>query len=311
MFSFTAAGPGGPLRVIGAWLALLMGFLAQSGWAQDVQPVPALHGRVLDQTATLSPAQREALAAKLAGLEQQTGAQVVVLMVATTLPEDIAAYAQRVGDAWKLGRKAEGDGVLIVVATQDRKVRIEVAKALEGAIPDLAARQVITTHLAPAFRAGDYAGGLNAAIDALALRIKGEGLPASRASADSTAERFGFEGLAIFMFAAVPVLAVMLRGLLGRKLGALGTAGGSGALAWVFTGSLGLAVVAGFIGLVVALLAGVSGAALGSGRGRSYGGRHAPLIWGSGGGWGGGGGGGGFGSGGGGDFGGGGASGNW
>lgn len=311
MFSFTAAGSGGPLRVIGAWLALLMGLQAQMGWAQDVQPVPALHGRVLDQTAMLSPAQRGALAAKLAGLEQQTGAQVVVLMVTTTLPEDIAAYAQRVGDAWKLGRKAEGDGVLIVVATQDRKVRIEVAKALEGAIPDLAARQVITTHLVPAFRAGDYAGGLNAAIDALALRIKGEGLPAPRASADSTAERFGFDGLAIFMFAAVPVLAVMLRGLLGRKLGALGTAGGSGALAWVFTGSLGLAVVAGFIGLVVALLAGVSGAALGSGRGRSYGGRHAPLIWGSGGGWGGGGGGGGFGSGGGGDFGGGGASGNW
>lgn len=312
MRSFGAASRAWPRWLMAAWFALLLLLVAPAGWAQDVQPVPVLSGRVLDQTATLSPAQREALATKLAGLEQQTGAQVVVLMVATTLPEDIAAYAQRVGDAWKLGRKAEGDGALIVVATHDRKVRIEVAKALEGAIPDLAARQVITAHLAPAFKAGDYAGGLNAGIDALAQRIKGEGLPAPRAAAGNTAERFGFEALAIFMFAAVPVLAVMLRGLLGRKLGALGTAAGSGALAWVFTGSLGLAAVAGFIGLVVALLAGVSGAGLGAGRGRSYGGRHAPLIWGSGGGWGGGGGGGGgFGSGGGGDFGGGGASGNW
>ncbi len=295
------------------WLALGLLLVALPGSAQDVLPVPALSGRVLDQTATLNPSQRDALTAKLAGLEQQTGAQVVVLMVATTLPEDIAAYAQRVGDAWKLGRKAEGDGVLIVVATQDRKVRIEVAKALEGAIPDLAARQVITRHLAPAFKAGDYAGGLNAAVDALALRIKGEALPAPSASAGSSAERFGFEGLAIFMFAAVPILAVMLRGLLGRKLGVLGTAGGSGALAWFFTGSLGLAAAAGFIGLVVAMLAGALGAGLGTGLGAGRGrmGRSAPLIWGSGGGWGGGGGGGGFGSGGGGDFGGGGASGNW
>lgn len=296
------------------WLALGLALASCSGWAQDVLPIPALSGRVLDQTATLSEAQRSALTAKLAGLEQQTGAQVVVLMVATTQPEDIAAYAQRVGEAWKLGRKTEGDGLLIVVAKDDRKVRIEVAKALEGAIPDLAARQVITGRLGPAFKAGDYAGGLNAAIDALALRIKGEALPAPRASAGNTAERFGFEGLAIFMFAAVPILAVVLRGLLGRKLGVVGTGGGAGALAWLFTGSLGLAAVAGFVGLLVAVFATALGSGLGSGlgAGRGHGyrsGRSVPLIWGSGGGWGGGGGG--FGSGGGGDFGGGGASGDW
>lgn len=300
-------------------MAVALGLLlaACAGWAQDVRPVPALSGRVIDQTATLDEAQRSALTAKLAGLEQQTGSQLVVLMVATTRPEDIAAYAQRVGEAWKLGRKAEGDGLLIVVAKDDRKVRIEVAKALEGAIPDLAARQVIAGRMSPAFKAGDYAGGLNAAIDALALRIKGEGLPAPQQPAGSTAERFGFEGLAIFMFVAVPILAVVLGGVLGRKLGVLGTAGGTGALAWFFTGSLGLAALAGVVGLVVAVLAGALGAGLGSalgpGRGRSYGAsRGAPLIWGSGGGgghWGSGGGG--FGSGGGGDFGGGGASGDW
>lgn len=316
----TAAALVEPLARVGLALGLLLA--ACAGWAQDVLPVPALSGRVIDQTATLGEAQRSALTAKLAGLEQQTGSQLVVLMVPTTRPEDIAAYAQRVGEAWKLGRKAEGDGVLIVVAKDDRKIRIEVAKALEGAVPDLAARQIITGRMSPAFKAGDYAGGLNAAIDALAVRIKGEGLPAPQQPAGSTAERFGFEGLAIFMFMAVPILAVVLGGLLGRKLGVLGTAGGTGALAWFFTGSLGLAALAGFVGLVVAVLVGALGSglgsALGAGRGRSYGSsRGAPLIWGSGGGWSGGGGhsggggGGGFGSGGGGDFGGGGASGDW
>jgi uncharacterized protein len=101
----------------------------------------------------------------------------VVLMVPTTAPEDIASYANRVGNTWKIGRKDVGDGVLLVVAKDDRKLRIEVAKALEGAIPDLAAKQIIDEALTPHFKAGDYAGGLDAAVDQLAARIKGEPLP--------------------------------------------------------------------------------------------------------------------------------------
>src|SRR6185369_16397605 len=118
-------------------------------------------GRVIDQTATLSTGQRDALTAKLAALEEQTGSQVVVLLVPTTQPEDDASYAQRVADTWKIGRRNVGDGLLIVVAKNDRRVRIEVAKTLEGAIPDLAAKLVITQTILPAFRSGDFAGGLN------------------------------------------------------------------------------------------------------------------------------------------------------
>jgi uncharacterized protein len=311
---------GSVLRGLAA--VVLVALAAAGAWAQDVLPVPALAERVTDQASTLDAAQRGALAAKLAALEQQTGAQVAVLIVPTTQPEDITDYAQRVGDAWKLGRKVEGDGALIVVATNDRRVRIVVTKALEGAVPDLAARQIITRHISPAFKAGDYAGGLNAAVDALAARIRGEGLPAPQPA--SRAEGLGVEGLAVFMFVAVPIVAVVLGGLLGRKLGVLGTAGGTGALAWFFSGSVGLAVLAGVLGLVVALLVGMAGALRGYGPtgssrlgGRGAGRHHAaPIIWGSGGGWGGGGGGwggggGGFSSGGGGDFGGGGASGDW
>jgi uncharacterized protein len=127
-------------RLVLAALCLWAGSAAT--FAQDVRPVPPLSGPVIDQTGTLTAAQTSALSAKLAALEQNQGSQVVVLVVPTTQPEDIAAYAQRVGDQWKIGRREVGDGLLIVVAKNDRKVRIEVAKALEGAVPDLAARQI-------------------------------------------------------------------------------------------------------------------------------------------------------------------------
>ena len=120
--------------------ALLVGAALPAG-AQ--LPVPELSGRVIDQTGTLNAAQRSALESKLAGFEAQAGPQIVVLLVPTTAPEDIAAYAQRVADQWKIGRRDQGDGLLLVVAKNDRRVRIEVAKALEGAVPDLAARQII------------------------------------------------------------------------------------------------------------------------------------------------------------------------
>lgn len=294
------------------WLArlllLLAAVIALPLHAQDVQPVPPLSGRVVDQTGTLTPPQVQALSAKLEGIERERGSQIVVLMVATTQPEDIAAYAQRVGDTWKIGRRDVGDGLLIVVAKQDRKVRIEVAKALEGAVPDLAARQIITDRITPAFRAGDYAGGLNAAVDRLAARIGTEGLPepTSRPTAQRNSEGFDLEDMAIFFFVAVPVLGAILTGMFGRKLGSLATAGVAGGLGWWVTTSL---LVAGGAGLAALVLVGILG--VGSRRGGSSG----PVIWGGGGGggWsgGGGGGGGGFSSGGGGDFGGGGASGDW
>src|SRR6218665_354771 len=146
-------------------LALLLGLGILPAWAQDVLPVPVLTTRVIDQTGTLSPAQRSALEGKLEAFEASAGPQMVLLLIPSSQPEDIAAYAQRVADAWKIGRREVGDGLLIVVAKNDRKVRIEVAKALEGAVPDLAARQIIQNAISPAFKKGDYAGGLNLGID--------------------------------------------------------------------------------------------------------------------------------------------------
>jgi uncharacterized protein len=281
--------------------------VAGTAHAQDVLPVPTLTARVIDQTGTLNAAQQQALEAKLAALEAQRGSQVVVLIVPTTLPEDIAAYAQRVGEAWKIGRRDVGDGLLIVVAKNDRRVRIEVAKALEGAVPDLAAKRIISEQISPAFKVGDYAGGLNLAIDQLSTRIAGEGLAEPAARGSGALQGFDLQDLAIFMFVGVPVLGAVLTGMFGRKLGSLLTGGAAGGIGWWLTTS---ALIAGGAGLIALFLVGVMG--IGASRsGRSSGG---PVIWGGGGGgWGSGsgGGGGGFSSGGGGDFGGGGASGDW
>ena len=283
--------------------------------AQPLQPVPALTAHVIDTTGTLDAARQAALEARLAALEQDKGAQVVVLLVQTTAPEDIASYANRVGNSWKIGRRDVGDGLIVLVAVQDRRMRIEVAKTLEGAVPDIAAKQIIDEAMAPRFRQGDYAGGLDAAIDQLGARIRGEPLPPVRpADAGWTGGEPGFSlfELLILLFVFVPVIGAIARAILGRKLGALATGAGVGWLAFAVTASLLLGLLAGAIALFVVLLGGLA-RALPSSRSRGGGPWLPPSGGGLGGGVGGGfgGGGGGFSSGGGGDFGGGGASGGW
>jgi uncharacterized protein len=286
------------------WLTLLPSLLAAlllsaAAWAQDMLPVPPLSGRVIDQTATLSEPQRAALDAKLAAFEAQAGPQIVLLLVPTTAPEDIAAYAQRVADAWKIGRRDVGDGVLLVVAKNERAVRIEVAKALEGAVPDLAARQVIDRAIVPAFRSDDYAGGLNAGVDQLMARITGESLPAPTPRGGSQGRGGGMplEQMGMFLFVGVMAVGGLLSAVLGRKVGSLLTAVAAGGMAWWLSASLLLALGAAVAAVVMVGVLGIGTVlrlvAMGAGRG------------------GGGGGGGGFSSGGGGDFGGGGASGRW
>lgn len=288
--------------------------LAGPARGQDVQPVPALTGRVIDQSGTLSPDQREALEAKLAAEERERGTQIVVLLVPTTAPEDIAAYAQRVADQWKIGRREIGDGLLIVVARNDRRIRIEVAKTLEGAIPDLAAKRIIDGVITPAFRNGDFAGGLQAGTDQLIARVHGESLPLPQAG-DRSQDGTQWEDLAVFLFVGVPIFGAVLSAMLGRKLGSVATGGLAGAMGWWFTASAPVAMGAAVVGLLLVLVLGVGAGrrAVGSPGLRRSGGRSGgPVIWGggdSGGGWGSGGGG--FSSGGGGDFGGGGASGDW
>ena len=299
------------------WVAaglLALGVLLGGAQAQGVQPVPPLVTRVTDQTGTLDAAQRQALEAKLSAFEQQKGTQIAVLMIATTRPEDIAAYANRVGNAWKIGRKDVGDGVLVLVAKNDRKIRIEVAKTLEGAVPDLAAARIIDEVMTPRFRQNDFAGGLDAAADQLIARISGEALPAVEAAAPTDgggAPGFDWAELGIFLFFGVILIGRVARSILGNKLGPLLTGVGAGVIAMVVTSSIVLAVVAGLVAVVVTLFAGAL--ALPSFGGGGGGGRGG---WGGGGGGfgggsSGGGGGGGFSSGGGGNFGGGGASGSW
>jgi uncharacterized protein len=284
-------------------LALLWSMLAGTpGRAQDVLAVPALSGRVIDQTATLGEAQRAALDAKLAAFEAQAGPQIVVLLVPTTAPEDISSYAQRVADNWKIGRRDVGDGLLLLVAKNDRTARIEVAKALEGAVPDLAARQIIDRAIVPAFRANDYSGGLDAAIDLLIGRIRGEGLPLPDARGGGRPGAGGggpFGQLGLMVFAGVMLLGGLLSALIGRKAGsALAALAAGGAAWWLGTGLL-IAVAAAFAAVLVVGVVGVGNVL------------QLLLMLSGRGGHGGGSGGGGFSSGGGGDFGGGGASGRW
>jgi uncharacterized protein len=288
---------------------LLAGGLGASvlcpAWAQDVLPVPALQARVMDQTGTLSAESLTALESKLAAFEQAKGTQVVVLLVPSTAPEDIADYTQRVGDAWKIGRRDVGDGVLFVVAKDDRRLRIAPAKTLEGAIPDLMAKRIIDQAVTPAFRRGDFAGGIEAGVDQILALVSGEALPLPEANESSVDNGLSASDLLIFMVFAVPIISTVLRGMFGNKLGTLLGGGGAGILAWVLTHALWISIGAGLLAMVVALFMQLSPSLPRSGRG----GGRGSWGGGSGGGWGSGGGG--FGSGGGGNFGGGGASGGW
>ena len=301
----TALAGACPVRTLLLWLALALGPLL--AWGQEVLPLPELRARVMDQTGTLDAAALSAIEERLASFEKERGAQVVVLIVPTTAPEDIADYTQRLGDAWKIGRKEVGDGLLFVVAKDDRRMRIAPAKSLEGAIPDLMARRILDQAVAPAFRQGDYAGGIRAGVEQILALIAGEALPAPVQRAASSND---FEPMDLLIFGAfaVPILSGVLRGIFGNKLGVLLTGGAAGGIAWVITSVVWIGIGAGLLALLVALfMQHLPAAPVRSGRSRGW---DGPGHGGFGGG-GFGGGGGGFRSGGGGNFGGGGASGGW
>lgn len=291
-------------RAVSLLARLLLGVLllgSLTALAQSPQPIPALSARVMDLTGTLQTEQTRALEARLQAFEQAKGTQIVVLMVPSTAPEDITDYTQRVGDLWKIGRKQVGDGLLLVIAKNDRTLRIATAKALEGAIPDLAARQVIDRHITPRFREGDYAGGIDAGLTALMALISGEKLPEPQGQQAGT----DWTGALVIFFFAVPILARIFSALFGRKIGSLLTAIGIGLLAWLLSASMLLAFAAGLMAAVYGLASTVMSWQRHSG---SWPGSHGSGGWG--GGWSSGSNGG-FRSGGGGDFGGGGASGRW
>ena len=270
-------------------LALLLG-----GATQAEVAVPTLAHRVTDLTATLDAQQTQTLESRLAAFETKKGAQLAVLIVPTTQPETIEQFGMRVVEAWKLGRKGVDDGALLLVAKDDRTLRIEVGYGLEGALNDATAKRIVDEVIVPNFKRGEFYPGIESGTTAMMQVIDGEPLPPPRRAAASG--RYDIETLFFIAFGLVVVVGGMLRALLGRIPAALLVGGAFGVTVWLIVSSLLVALLVGLIAFVFVLLGG-------SGRGFGGGGFGGT----SGGGFGGGGG---F-SGGGGGFGGGGASGNW
>jgi uncharacterized protein len=275
--------------------------------AQDLVPVPKV-GRVVDLTGTLTAAEQQELAARLEAFEKSRGAQVAVLLVASIGTETLEEFAGRVTDAWQLGRKGVDDGVLFVIAKGERKMRIHTGRGVQGVLTDALAKRIVAERVAPRFREGNFHGGIGAGVEAILKAIEGEALPPpSPGGARKSDRTTSIEDFLWIAFFAVPVVAMILRSLVGRLLGAGLTSGVTGSAAWWIFGSLAGAIVVAIMAFVYALL-------LGAGSIRH--GRSASGAGWSGGGWSGGsggsswGGGGGF-SGGGGSFDGGGASGGW
>lgn len=295
------------LKPRGLWIALALWFVTAAVSAEV--GIPALQARVTDLTNTFSPPQRAQLEQRLAAFEQQKGSQLAVLLIPTTQPETIEQYAIRVVDQWQLGRKGIDDGALILLATDDRTVRIEVGRGLEGVIPDAVANRVVEEIMIPHFRQGDFYGGIAAGVDRVIRLVEGEPLPepAWRGPPAQEADPAGI----FFAFFGSIILGHFLRIFVGRLLAALIAAGLVG---FVLTFVFGLPVGFGLIVAVIVFVFIIGDSGRGGGGyyyGGGYGGRYRGTGY-SGGGFGGGFGGssGGF-SGGGGGFSGGGASGRW
>jgi uncharacterized protein len=270
-------------------------------------PVPPLTARVTDLTGTLSGEAVTRIEAKLANLEARKGSQIAVLIVPTTQPEEIEQFSIRVAEAWKLGRKGVDDGAILIVAKNDRRVRIEVGQGLEGALPDAISNRIITEAITPHFKLGDYDRGVEAGVDKMISVVNGEPLP----EPDRRWEhRSGLGHLLPLLLVVVFVASGVLRAIFGRLFGSVATGGLAGGLAWALSHLLPIGVGAGVVAFLFAMLAGSSSRGWSAGRG--WGGGFGGGLGGgfSGGGFGGSGGGGGF-SGGGGGFSGGGASGSW
>ncbi len=279
--------------------ALLLLALALAPVARAEVAVPALASRVTDLTGTLDPSVRSDLENRLGEFERQHGSQIAVLIVPTTEPEAIEQYSMRVAEAWKLGRKGVDDGAILLVATKDRTMRIEVGYGLEGALNDATCKRIISEVITPEFRRGDLGAGIEAGIDRMIRVVEGEALPAPAPGGDEG----GGDQSAFLFFLAFLGLGVSnaLRPIFGR-LGAALVVGLATALVASFLVSAAVALLIGLAAFVLALFSGSSGSwssrpRYGTGGGGLGGGGF-------------GGGGGGF-RGGGGGFGGGGASGRW
>jgi uncharacterized protein len=266
--------------------------------------VPPLTGRVVDQTATLGGSEIASLDQTLKDFEARKGSQIAVLIVPTTQPETIEQYSLRVAEAWKIGRKKIDDGAILVVAKNDRKLRIEVGYGLEGALNDVTAKRIIDEVITPKFRSGDFGGGISDGVIRILRVIDGEPLPAP-AQRQNSGLLSQIDPFNPFLIVAMVVMGGVLRGVFGRLFGSLATGGLVAAIFWFVAASLALSVIGGVIAFIVTMIGdamtssggvGRSGGWVSSGGGYSGGSSSSDS--------------GGF-SGGGGSFGGGGASGSW
>lgn len=253
-------------------------------------PVPPLTARVTDETGTLTSDQKAALEQSLKAFESRKGTQISVLVVPTTEPESIEQFSMRVVEQWKLGRKNVDDGALLIVAKNDRALRIEVGYGLEGVLTDATSNRIINETIVPRFKNGDFYGGISAGLDSIMRVANGEPLPSpsERRHASEGAGR-----LLPVLFLLTVMAGGILRAVFGRLPGAIVTGGIVGLLAWVLSGALFVAVAAGLMALLFTLL----GGGMGPGAGRFIGGRgagfgrdsHQDIFRGGGGGFGGGG----------------------
>ena len=265
-------------------------------WAGAEVAVPPLAGHVTDLTATLTSAQKESLEQTLAAFEARKGSQLAVLLLPTTAPEGIDQYALRVAEQWKIGRSKVDDGAILVVAKDDRTLRLEVGYGLEGALSDIVSKRIISDTIVPRFKQGDYFGGIDAGVAQIIRVIDGEALPSP--VNQRTEGPQDLRQMLPFLLILVVVVGGFLRNTIGKLAGSVVTGALVGALAWLVMGTVLLAFLAGLMAMVVTLVGG--GAVLRGlgGMGGSMGGGRGGF------------GGGGF-RGGGGGFGGGGASGRW
>lgn len=272
--------------------ALLLALIWLSGLAHAEVAVPPLSARVTDLTSTLDAAQKQQLETRLAQFEAKKGAQIAVLLVPTTQPEAIEQYGIRVVEAWKLGRKGVNDGVLLLIAKDDRTLRIEVGYGLEGVLPDAVAKRIIAETITPHFKGGNYYAGISTGIEQLLAVIEGESLPPPRERSAISGSFQNLEPLLFIGFMLVVVVGGVLRKLLGRLPAAIVIGFATAVLAWLIIAPILIAGIVGIIAFIFTLVGGGHGTLGGGSFGQ------------------GGFGGGGFGGGGGG-FGGGGASGRW
>jgi uncharacterized protein len=247
---------------LAAIACLLLGGLACAQVA-----IPRFEALVVDLTGTLTAQQQAALDEKLTALQVRKGSQVAVLILPSTQPEDIAQFGIRLSDAWQVGRAQEDDGAILIVAKDDRTLRIEVQDGLEGVLTDATCGRIINETIVPLFKQGDFHGGIDAGVDQIIRLVDGEPLPPPDKAWEKRSARDFPAPAAIFVLFAI---FSVLRNVMGRGLSSVFAGFAGAGVGWWVTASIIGAALGGVVGLVAGLLFGGFGGFGGGGGGRVF-----------------------------------------